>query len=262
MSREEITHDSAFAELGALALGALDASTAAAVQAHASSCAVCAPELTALQGALAQLPDAAPGAALDPTRSRDIKSRLLARVEESRPPVERGAPWRTLAIAASLALVATGWGYTRERTKRGEVEQLYSRRIQESSALESQLRDKDSKLAAITGPLVSVMEMSASGVNAPTARMFWDRATNRWTVFAHGLAQPKAGRAYELWLVTADKKIPAGVFKPGDDGSAVFTASYALRPEELKAIAVTEEPESGVDAPTGPIILLGSASGT
>lgn len=186
----------------------------------------------------------------------------MARAGEEKAPVGRAGVWRLLSLAAGLALVATGWGYAREYARRTEVEQLYTERLAETNELLAQVRDKDSRLAAITGPSVSVMEMSATGVNAPTARMFWDRASNRWTVFAHGLARPKPGRAYELWLVTADRKIPAGVFKPAADGSAVFTATYALRPEELKAIAVTEEPEAGVPAPTGAIVLLGSAAGT
>lgn len=257
-----MNHDEAFAELGALALGALDAAATRAVEAHILECAVCSAEMDALRMALSELPPTPPSRVFNPGSSNDIRSRLVARAENADKAARTSVPWRLIAMAASLALVATGWGYARERSKRTEVEKLYTQRLEETANLESEVRDKDSRIAAITGPSVSVMEMSATGINAPTARMFWDRATNKWTVFAHGLAQPKAGRAYELWLVTADKKIPAGVFKPSKDGSAVFTATYALRPEDLKAIAVTEEPEAGVEAPTGPIILLGSAAGT
>lgn len=257
-----MNHEEASAELGAFALGALDAEAARAVEAHLLECAACSAEVAALRTALSDLPPTPPSSVFNPGRSNEIRSRLVARAADADQPARTSTPWRLIAMAASLALVATGLGYARERSKRTEVEQLYTQRLEESAKLQAEMRGKDSELAAITGPSVSVMEMSATGVNAPTARMFWDRATNRWTVFAHGLAQPEAGRAYELWLVTADKKIPAGVFKPSEDGSAVFTATYALRPEDLKAIAVTEEPEAGVQAPTGPIILLGSAAGT
>jgi anti-sigma-K factor RskA len=257
-----MSHDIAFAELGALALGALDTVTSAEVEAHVRNCAICTKELAGFREALAELPSAPPGATFDSSRRADIRSRLVARAAADHAPASSAAPWRLIALAASLALVAFGFGYTRERAKRTEAERLYAERLAESRELRALLADKDSRIAAITGPSVQVMEMSSTGVNAPTARMFWDRATNRWTVFAHGLAQPKPGRAYELWLVTADKKIPAGVFKPSADGSAVFTATYALKPEELKAIAVTDEPETGVNAPTGSMVLLGSASGT
>lgn len=254
-----MAHEEAFAELGALALGALDRATGTAVESHAQTCTICAGELAALRDALAALPAAVPGTSLDRDRSRDIKSRLLARTAATQPSASSPDPWRLLAMAASIAFLATGWGYIRERSERAEVEQIFTQRLSDFNRLQALVRDQDSRLAAITGPSVAVLEMSSTGVNAPSARMFWDRATNRWTVFAHGLAQPKAGRAYELWLVTADKKIPAGVFKPGKDGSAVFTATYALQPGELKAVAVTEEPEAGVDVPTGAIVLLGSA---
>ncbi len=261
-ARSSMNHDDAFAELGALALGALDAETSKNVEAHANSCPVCTSELRALREALSELPATPPEFSFNSSHSSDIRSRLVSRAQETRTPSRTSTPWRTLAMAASLALAALGFGYARERAKRTEVEGLYTQRLAESQELRALVADKESRIAAITGPSVAVMEMSATGINAPTARMFWDRATNRWTVFAHGLAQPKAGRAYELWLVTADKKIPAGVFKPSKDGSAVFAATYALRPEDLKAIAVTDEPEAGVSAPTGSMILLGSAAGS
>lgn len=262
IERAHMSHEDAFAELGAVALGALDAATTAAVQAHVRSCNICAAELSELRQVLAQLPAAPPGSSFDPERSSDIRSRLAARATDADQPAAASNLWQLTSIAAGLALVATGWGYAHERTRREEIEQRYAQGQSESNKLQALVRDKDSKLSAITGPSVSVMEMSSTGVNAPTARMFWDRATNRWTVFAHGLAKPRAGRAYELWLVTGDRKIPAGVFKPSENGSAVFTATYALRPEDLKAVAVTDEPEAGVSAPTGAIVLLGSASGT
>lgn len=259
IARPSMTHDDAFAELGALALGAVDAETAASIQAHVQDCAICQQELAALQHALAELPETLPGASFNTDRRADIRSRLVARAQEQKPPVERPSPWRLVAMAAGIAVAILAYGYGQERSKRADAERTNAQLAAESARLRAISEEKDSRLAAITGPSVAVMEMSATGVNAPTARMFWDRATNRWTVFAHGLAQPKAGRAYELWLVTADKKIPAGVFKPSLDGSAVFTATYALRPDELKAIAVTDEPESGVPAPTGSMILLGAA---
>ena len=61
------------------------------------------------------------------------------------------------------------------------------------------------------------------------------RDTSRWAMFAHGLSMPAKGRAYELWLVTKDRKIPAGMFVPRDDGSAVIHASYAMTPGDLMA---------------------------
>ena len=166
---------------------------------------------------------------------------------------------RVIAIAAAVAVIALGLGYYDQFAARRELITGAATRDSVIAALNALVRERDAQLAVITGPAVSVVELSSTGVHPPTARMFWDRATNSWTLVAHGLPTPKAGRTYELWLVTADKKIPAGIFKPGDDGSAVVRATYALQPSDLKAIAITDEPAGGVSAPTGPVVLAGTA---
>jgi anti-sigma-K factor RskA len=195
-----------------------------------------------------------------PDRGAAIRGRLLERAaHETTRGKSSGNFSRIIAIAAAVAVVALGLGYYNQYAARRELIAGAARRDSVIAALNALVRERDEQLTAITGPGVSVVELSSTGVRPPTARMFWDRATNRWTLVAHGLPTPKAGRTYELWLVTADKKIPAGVFKPGDDGSAVVRATYALGPAELKAIAITDEPAGGVSAPTGPVILAGTA---
>lgn len=259
------THDEVFGELGAFALGALDPLESASVDLHVRACSVCTAELAELREVVGQLPNVRSLAKLSPSQNERIRTRLVTRADEASPvesPTGTVRFWRVASLAAAVAFIVTGYGYTGERSKRADLERDHTARVLETQKLTALIDDRNSQIAAITGPSVAVMEMSATGINAPRARMFWDRATNRWTVFAHGLARPKPGRAYELWLVTADKKIPAGVFKPADDGTAVFTATYALKPEDLKAIAVTEEPEAGVPQPTGAMILIGTAPGT
>ena len=91
--------------------------------------------------------------------------------------------------------------------------------------------------------------------------MFWDVATNRWTFFAHNLPAVREGREYQLWLVTTDeRKIPAGTFRPDQGGNAVVQATYALPPDALAAVAVTEEPAGGLPQPSGAIIIAGAAA--
>jgi len=254
-----LTHDAAFPEVGALALGALPSAEERLVRAHVENCPVCSAELAAMKGIVGAMPARPPGGAMDQGVSAGIRSRLLARAaDQSARNQSGGKVYRLLAIAAALAAVLLGVGYYRERAERRELLANAARRDSVISALNSLVRDRDAELAAITGPGVSVVELSSTGVRPPTARMFWDRATNRWTLFAHGLAVPKPGRTYELWLLTADKKIPAGTFTPASDGSAVVRATYALSPTELKAIAVTDEPAGGVSAPTGAVVLAGT----
>ncbi|GAC1421554.1 MAG: hypothetical protein NVSMB53_20080 [Gemmatimonadaceae bacterium] len=195
-----------------------------------------------------------------PGRSSEIRERLVARAAPSGARGKSpGNVSRVLAIAAAVAAIAVGVAYYKQHSAQRELIAGAAKRDSVIAGLSALVRERNAELAAITGPDVSVMELSSTGIHPPTARMFWDKATNKWTLFAHGLTTPKIGRTYELWLVTADKKIPAGIFKPGGDGSAVVRATYALQPADLKAIAITDEPDGGVSAPTGAVVLAARA---
>ncbi len=260
-TNSSMTHDEALAQIGSLALGALDAGEERAILDHVDGCRECQAELASMREVVAEMPELTSTAVLPTERSRAIRASLVERAEKSiaTAPANTGNNWRTYSIAATFLIAALGAAYYKEYSETTALSGVVAERNAVADSLAGLVRAKDELLAAMTGPGVSVVELTSSAVQAPSARMFWDRATNRWTMYAHGLAALQPGRAYELWLVTADNKIPAGTFKPGPDGSATFTATYALQPSELKAIAVTEEPEAGVPAPTGPIILLGTA---
>ena len=255
-----LTHEAAFPDVGALALGALPGDEERLVRAHVENCAVCSAELDAMKRVIAGMPSAPAGGTMAPGRSAEIRGRLMARAGEGGARGKSSGNFsRLFAIAAAVAVIALGLGYYNQRAARRDLVAGAAKRDSVIAALNALVLERDAELAAITGPSVSVMELSSTGVHPPTARMFWDKATNRWTLFAHGLPTLKAGRTYQLWLVTADKKIPAGIFKPGDDGSAVVRATYALQPADLKAIAITDEPDGGVSAPTGAVVLAASA---
>ena len=250
-----LTHEAAFPEVGALALGALPSDEARLVRAHVENCPVCSAEFDAMTMVVTAMSTAPRGGVMAPARSAEIRGRLMARAAEGGARKSSDKFSRMFVIAAAVAMIALGLGYYNQHAARQELIASAARRDLVIAALNALVRERDAEIAAITGPTVSVMELSSTGTHPPTARMFWDKATNRWTLFAHGLPAPKAGRTYELWLVTADKKIPAGIFKPRGDGSAVVRATYAMQPADLKAIAITDEPDGGVSAPTGAVVL-------
>jgi len=263
-----LTHGAAFPDIGALAIGALPSDEERLVRAHVEGCAVCSAELQAMMIVIAGMPSAPLGGTMAPGHRADMRGRLMQRAareaageapSDSARGKSSGNLLRFMAIAAALAVIALGVVDYNQYTSRHELVAGAAKRDSVIDALSALVHERDAQLAAITGPNVSVMELSSTGVHPPTARMFWDKSTNRWTLFAHGLLTLKAGRTYELWLVTKDKKIPAGTFKPAEDGSALVSATYALQPADLKAIAITEEPEGGVSAPTGAVILAGAA---
>jgi len=274
----EMSHDEAFSALGALAVDALDADERAAVMAHAATCLICRQELAELRETASNLAFAAPAAAVgDETRDR-IRGRLLARAaadpRRPAPPKEHAEVvpitihWGRaglFAAAAGVLLVIslTVLGYVlRDRARLRDAAGIQTARAARERATTDSLRTvvlaRDSLIAGITGRDVALMTLTTNGTKAPFAYMFWDRRANTWTMIAHNMPELKPGRTYQLWLVTASSKISAGTFQP-QNGDAVIRATYALPADQLKALAVTEEPAGGVPQPTGAMVMAVTA---
>lgn len=169
-------------------------------------------------------------------------------------------PW--VAAAASLVLLIGAGMYAASlRGRLATAEDRYQAAERERFQLERRLRESAATLAAVTAPASRVIELAAARPQAPSGRMFWDVAHNRWTFFAHHMPAVREGREYQLWLITADqRRIPAGTFRPDAGGHAVVQATYALPADSLGAIAVTEEPAGGLPQPSGPIVIAGAAA--
>lgn len=278
-----MNHDEVRVTLGAAALDTLSDEEQRAVLLHAVTCAECGAELAELRATASSLAYAVSAASLDPKRSAALRSRLLARATEDAAARARsgeglrlgrawsGAPggasrarWPAMAGALSAALAAAlvvaALLLGRERQTADSLRTQLGARTVRIDSLTAAVAAQREILAGITGPDVGVITLTAAGQREPGALMFWDRATNRWTLFAYHLATPGAGRTYQLWLVTDTAKISAGTFASDSAGSAVVRAEHALAPGTLRAVAVTEEPAGGVPQPTGPVVLVGSAA--
>jgi anti-sigma-K factor RskA len=231
------------------ALDALEDPERTRLEAHLLECADCAAEARSLRELTALLAHAAPPAPADSAlRDRVMKAVSSAGttgqvVPLGRPPATspaartsaRPVPW--LLAAASLVL-ALGLG-------------IYS----------LQLR----RLAAEAGTVVVVLAASdlvrvdlAGQVVAPqaSARAFWSQT--RGLVFTGSNLPPlPSGRTYQLWIISGQTPIGAGLLKPGADGrvNAVFQAPGGV--STAAAMAVTIEPEGGLPAPTGDKFLVG-----
>ena len=164
-----------------------------------------------------------------------------------------------LAAAASLVLLLATGAYAARL--RGDVAELRARNATletERGRLAQEMSKHEEMLAGVSAPAVRVIELASTGRNAPSGRMFWDPATDRWTFFAHDLPRLRAGRDYQLWLITPEGPVPAGTFKPENNGHVEVGMVYDMPPEQLRAVAVTEEPEGGLPAPSGTPIILGT----
>lgn len=167
-----------------------------------------------------------------------------------------------LAMAAGLALVATGAQLVRVTADRNAVrDQLAAADTvaPRADSLALALNQKDAMIAAMGGNDVKIVPLVTKSATEPLGRMVWNRASDDWIMVTYNLRQPKPGMTYQVWLVTDTEKISAGTFRPGPDGKTVMHAHYALARNALRAIAITEEPEGGMPAPTGPMVIAGSA---
>jgi hypothetical protein len=205
--------------------------------------------------AIAAPPVAAPPPVMPVRREPDV-------IPITSAPRRRGSilPW--LAAAASLVLlVGVGLYAARLRERLVEAETRYLAAARERGELQARVERSEATLAAITAPAARVIEMAAARPAAPSGRMFWDVAHNRWTLVAHNLPAVREGREYQLWLITVDeRKIPAGTFRPDAQGAAVVQATYALPADALAAVAVTEEPAGGLPEPSGAVVVAGAVA--
>jgi hypothetical protein len=281
-----MSHDEAFEELDAVAFDLLDGPERDAVLAHVDTCTVCRPELDSRRAMVADLAFAAPLAAETTTGGRGrIREHLIARAQseaQSRrlatppilfptpstaaipadPPIDtsrwRRAEWFALAASILFVLTATMLVFTTYdrsvlRSALTEQTNLRDGARHEFDSLASVVASRDSVIAGLMGREVTMMTLTSAGAKEPYGRMFWDRARNSWTFIAHNLPALRAGRTYQLWLVTGKSKITVGTFSPRN-GDAVVIARAVL-PDPLAAVAVTEEPEGGVPQPTGAIVI-------
>ena len=167
------------------------------------------------------------------------------------------APWLITVALAGVAVGAATYAVG-VRDRISDLQERVAAVNAERNRVDARVREQAQTLAGLTGPSTRVIELAAVGGQDPSARMFWNSETNRWTFFAYDLPATPPGRTYQLWLVTDEQPISAGTFNPGPDGTATVEADYALSPEELRAVAVSQEPAGGVPAPTGPIVIAGN----
>ena len=257
-------HDQLGDQAAAYVLGALTPGEQQAFEAHLAWCAICADEVRILAPVTAALAHLAPPA--EPAAA--VRARLLNELSKRSPShVSVHVGW--LAAAASVLLAVVLGGYAAQL--RGRVASLESRlrvatlRAEAGERQMAEVRrtafDAQSQVAVLTAPDLARIDLAGQPV-APTAtaRAFWSRS--RGLVFtASNLPAPPPGRAYQLWVLTAQPApISAGMMAPDASGRVNARFDTPLDLPRPVAMAVTLEPEGGVPAPTGDKYLVGLAS--
>jgi len=200
----------------------------------------------------------------------DPSPELRARVLKAATPRSASSPnrfvaWR-LATAASLALAAGLAIYTSQLKGRitGLERELSDSRAQSAASrllvadAQTAASRAQSAVAILSAPDVARVDLAGQPVSPnASARAFWSRS--RGMVFsASNLPPLPAGRTYQLWVVTAQAPISAGLLTPDAQGS--FNETFSTPPDipQPVAMAVTIEPAGGVPSPTGEKYLVGT----
>jgi anti-sigma-K factor RskA len=265
-------HEQFADDLALYALDALRGEDRARVDAHLATCASCRLALEQLRGDTALLALSAAG----PRPPQRARKRLLdavareARVADALSQItqKRGTPsrawwsrpgwWGWLGWAvAIIAMIPSVLSLQRANMA------LRQQLVDASSQAAKNARELE-ELRRITAPILApeaqrVTLVSTKAAPQPQGKAFYLRNRSSLVFLANNMPPLPPRKAYELWLIpVSGKPIPAGVFKPDAHGSASVVNPLLPTAVEAKAFAITVENDTGANAPTMPILMMGA----
>lgn len=240
------------------AVGALDGDDLVRFEAHLrDGCEVCERAIRESSETFSDIGRAATPM-IPPAHVRDA---LMQRVATS--PRPRRFRWQRWAIGTAAAVFA-GVAFTagvmtaRYQAQLGGIQRQAAAIRDQLRREQLTLRDEVAGARAVTellrDPATRVVVLNGlPAAPGATGRVVWhEKAGGR--LYVTGLPTPPPGKTYELWTISGATPKPAGTFDVDSRGGAV----RAVAPAEdgpVKVFAITLEPEGGVPAPTGPMVL-------
>jgi len=225
-------------------------------------CAVCRAEVDELQSAISLLAFTVPAASPSPS----VKARLMEQARSAAPAKtatvikERRSffPWLNW-IAAPLAVASLAVTFLVVRAN-SELQRLTNELYQRIAQLEVRLQSEQNQVAMLTAPDVRVVDLAGQGDNPQArGRIFVSKQDKRWFVYVRNLPPAASDKDYQLWFVPkSGNPVSAKVFDTNADGTYSFEVPLSDDLPDLKAAAVTTEPNGGVPQPTGKFALLGA----
>jgi anti-sigma-K factor RskA len=257
--------------LPALALSALDAEDALALNQHLSECDECRRELAGWESTAAALALSASPAEPSPqvrTRIMDaVRSDKGAPAREAQEaprvvpfPLSTRAAWTSFgkvgAIAAAvLCLVLILWIivlWQQNRALRRDMDALMT----EFRSVQEDARRSDEFVGILNSPGAKVARLRGNGPGAgANAQLVYDSSGHAMLI-ANDLPRAPAGKEYQLWyIVGKNPPIPGGTFAPDYVGRGELTDRVPDQALDSAVFAVTLEPAGGSTAPTSAIYL-------
>src|SRR3954454_12547985 len=204
-------------QAAAFALGSLNDTDRLAFEAHLLTCGECEDEFRSFAQAVSALAHSA--RPVEPDSS--VRDRIVNATRAASP---RGAasarlPWLAAAAALTLALALGVYAL----------------------ALERRAPDAHLLIVMSADDLVRVDLAGQSVAPRAHARAFWSQS--RGLIFtASRLPALPPGRIYQLWIISGETPVGAGLLKPASDGSVQATFSTPAGLMKAAAFAVTSEP--------------------
>jgi anti-sigma-K factor RskA len=234
------------------ALGVLEGEEKSEVDAHmARGCETCTGNLrkaAALNSIF--LGQAAGTAAAAP--SKKLKRRILASVG-----IERAGWGWAAALAAACLLVITAWLSVEERHRAADLADA-RRTILEVSAQRDRML---TALSFLNQPETQQVGFGKGQAAPPRGNVFVNPRSGVLLV-ASNLPVLGPGRIFEMWIIPkGGTPRPAGLFQGNAVGSAFHILNGPVDLPALGAVAVTEEPEAGSNAPTSQPIIVAPVAG-
>ena len=229
----------------AYALDAVDEHERAEFEAHYPTCPVCRPEVAGFRETLSHL--AAASAATPPA---SLKAEVMAEISTTRQlspmlpdtivdlassRLRRRRVLRIVTLAAAVILIAAG----------AFVVGRQSRSANGYAATAAAVFSRDD---------TRVVDLLGSGTGS--FKVAWSPSSAQVVVIGNGLAAPGSGKAYELWQIDNAGPHAMGLLDSAGNGQVRRVLSVDGAPSEW---AVTVEPKSGVDAPTGAVLFTNPA---
>jgi anti-sigma-K factor RskA len=229
------------------ALGLADEPERDEIRAHLDrACEVCMGEMKRARETMALLG----GSAAPAAPSARLRKRILASVGAE----ERRFGWAPFLAASTVMCLAAAFYF-------GGREWDFSRQVlvlrEQSRNQIIELTRLNEAFAILNGADTTVTSFGEKQPK-PKGKLFVN-PTMGFLLVASNLPQAPAGKAYELWLIPKakdGKPIRAGMFQSESDGTAMHMEHGAVDVTTTAAVAVTMEVVTGVDAPTGAILIV------
>jgi len=176
-------------------------------------------------------------------------------------PRTRRLVWAVATLAAMIAGAAFTGTFVASRYEgrlgqmAREAAALRERVQKDEAALREQIAVYQGAVDLLRDPATEVVTLHGLGASPEaTGRVIWN-PTSGGHVFVANLPAAPAGSAYEMWTIGEGAPQPAGLFKVDASGRGTHRIAAVEDGKPVKVFAVTLEPEAGVPAPTGPMVL-------